>query len=409
MRRLLRGRLRASMVLAVAWKDLLDLRRDTRTLLGIIILPFIGLPGLAMLGGLLASEQTVSICYVVEDSGDGLWVAQKIVNETVRILRSWGLNVSVREGLGGPCDLVLVVPKGFSSEIERLDGQAVVVASGSLGGAGQQALQALQIAVRRVAEEVALRRVESLAGMAGVSVDAERMLHPVRVEVKYHTAGGAPASGEMVRVSESARVLAFSLFFVVNPVVVFMSDAIAGERERRTLEMLLVSPLTKGEILAGKVIAASVAGLVGAVADSAGILAYFGLAGLSISLTPGLVAVWLVSAVGLIMFTAFLSGVIASRSGSARASQNVSFLVTMAAMAVYFSALIVDLTRVSGIAKLVLALFPFAQPALAIEYYSVGLPRPAAAYLAALLASSILAGALLSRAFDYERVVASGG
>lgn len=409
MRRPSRGRLRASMVLAVAWKDLLDLRRDTRTLLGIIILPFIGLPGLALVGGLLASEQSVSVCYVVEDSGGGLWAAREIINETVSILRSWGLNVTVRSGLEGPCDLVLVIPRGFSSSIESLDGQAVVIASGSLGGAGQQALQALQIAVRRVAEEVALRRVESLAGMAGVSVDPESVIHPVRVKVEYHTAGGAPASREMVRVSEAARVLAFSLFFVVNPVVVFMSDSIAGERERRTLEMLLVSPLTKEEILAGKVIAAGIAGLVGAVADSAGILAYFGLAGLSLSLTPGLVAVWLVSAVGLIVFTAFLAGVIASRSGSARASQNVSFLVTMAAMAVYFSALIVDLTRVSGVARLILSLLPFAQPALAIEYYSVGLPRLSAVYLAALLASSIVAGALLSRVFDYEKVVASGG
>ena len=398
---------RARRSLLIAWKDLLDLKRDTRTLLGIIILPFIGLPGLALLAGVLASQQQVAVCVVLNDTSPlAREVASRVAERTVDILRGWGFQASLAWGRETGCDLVVLVPKGFSSNLSSLGSRAMLIASTGLGGAGQQALMALEQAVREVSEQVAAERVGRLAGMAGVTLSPEAVLHPIQVSVRYHTAGGAPATGGMVRASETARVLAFSLFFVVNPVVVFMSDAIAGERERRTLEMLLIGPVGRAELLAGKVLAASVAGLLGAAADSAGILAYFALSGLPVEVTMGLSLVWFASALGLIVFTAFTAGVISSRAGSMRASQNLSFLVTMLAMSIYFAALIVDFTRLPRGLLTVLSAIPFAQAALALEYYSVGLPRLAALYVGLLALSSGVAGLALSRLFDYERVVA---
>jgi ABC-2 type transport system permease protein len=184
-----------------------------------------------------------------------------------------------------------------------------------------------------------------------------------------------------------------------------MSDSIAGERERRTLEVLLISPLTKLDIILGKVIAAGAAGLIGALADSSGLLAYFALSGFRLGVTPALIVVWLLVSVGLILFTAFVSAIVASRSRSVRASQNVSFLITTLAMIVYFSALLVDYSRLPLFLRAILSLIPFTHGALALNYYAVGLLDYSIAYILLLYISSLLAAMVSSRAFDYERIL----
>ncbi|MCE4624657.1 MAG: ABC transporter permease subunit [Desulfurococcales archaeon] len=395
-------------ILVLAGKDLRDLLRDRRTIAAIIILPFLGLPAMALLTGLLAGEQQVVICVRLEDtSPEAERVVSKVLNLTVSTLRSWGFEpVVALNASGGGCDIQVIVPEGFGEAASSLGEVAVLSVSSSLTSAGQQALYALQQASSQVGSQLAAERVSKLAEEANVSVDPWAVLSPLRVKVQYHTATGQAAPESRVRVAEAARVLAFSLFFVVNPVVVFMSDAIAGERERRTLEMLLISPLTRGELLAGKVVAAGVAGLLGAVADSAGILAYFALAGLGLSLTLGLALVWLGSVLGLIGFTAFLTAVIAGRSRSVRASQNMSFLVTTLALLIYFAALVVDFSRLPQAVRAVMSLVPFTHAALALNYYAVGLPSMTLWYLAALFASTALTAVLAAKLIDYERLLA---
>ncbi len=396
----------ASSVLELARKDLKDLRRDIRTLAAIILLPFIGLPGLALVTGLLQSAQQVIICVNVEDSSQvALEVTGRILNGTVDILRGWGMEPTVVWGGGGSCDISITIPEGFSNNLTSLDRPATIVVSSGLTGAGMQALAALQESARHVSEDIARDRVGRLANMANVSVSPENVLNPLTVKVQYHTAAGAPASPEMAGVAETARVFAFSLFFVVNPVIIYMSDAVAGERERRTLEMLLISPISKGEFIAGKVLAAGVAGLIGALADSTGLLSFFLLSGFTLKVTMGLVAVWIASSVGLILFSAFLIALIASRSGSIRSAQNLSFLVTTLAMVIYFASLVVDFNRLPRSVETALALVPFTHGALALEYYSVGLLKEAVEFIGALYLSGMIMGILSVRFFDVEKAL----
>ena len=410
MRRPSPGRLgeRASRVWALAWRDLLDLSRDRRTIAAIVLLPLVGLPGLALLTGVLAQTQEVVLCVRVEDPSPlARGAAERLARDAASILRSWGLEPRVEWGPAPPggCDIVVVIPEGFSRGLESLNGTAVVLVSSGLTQAGQEALQALRSAARSLGEEVARERVERLAREAGIRVDPARVLRPVEVRVAYHTATGAAAPASMVGLAEAARVLAFSLFFVVNPVIVFASDAVAGERERRTLEALLVSPLTPGELVAAKTLAAGVAGLLGSAADSAGILVFFWMAGYGLRLDAGLALVWALGALGLVLLSSGLAILVASRSGSARSAQNANFLLTTLALLVYFAALSVDYTRLPRAARALLALVPFTHPALALQYYAVGLPREALEYLLLLYASGALSLLGAARLFDPEKAL----
>lgn len=397
-------------ILLVAAKDLRDFSRDYKSIAAIILLPFIGLPGLALLSGVLASQQTVSICYYVADSTPVAHeIAGWIVRNTTSILEGAGYSVGVRElgrGSAAGCDLILVFPEGFSSNLSRLDGTATILVSGSLTSTGQEALQAVYSSVRTVSKAIVVERVSRLSSLAGLRLDPEGLLEPIKVEQSYHNAKGATASTTQVAVAEAARVLAFSLYFVVNPAIVFMSDSLSGERERRTIEMLLVSPLDPYDLLAGKILASTVAGLIGAAADSLGILLFFKLSGLSLTLTSGLALLWLSVSLGLVLFSSSLAAIISERTGSVRSAQNLSFLASVAALIFYFAALFVDYTGLHGTAKILLASIPYSQAALALEYYSIGLTTPALAYTLAVYAFTGILVFIASRVFDPERLLA---
>ena len=75
---------------------------------------------------------------------------------------------------------------------------------------------------------------------------------------------------DLARFPEHGRVTAFMLLYTFAPFFLMLplmtvhalaSDAIAGERERRTLEALVYTPTTDAELLAGKLLGAYLPGL----------------------------------------------------------------------------------------------------------------------------------------------------
>ncbi len=391
----------------ILWKELLDLSRDWKTLASVVLLPMLGLPGLALLAGALASVQTVTVAVVVED-GDAWGFAGELASRIASEIESRGYraNVSlVGEAPGGGYDLLVVVPEGFYDNLTRLDGTAVLRVSASLGQAGEEALAALYSAVSSLSWSIVYERVSSLAGMAGVPLDPEGLLDPLRVVTGYHSVTGAPAGPGEAEAAFTARLLEFALFFVVNPAVIYMADSVVGEKERRTIEKLLVTPASRGSILAGKMAAAFILGFAASVVDAAGLLLFFWLSGLELRVTAGLAGFWAVSAGLVILVTAAIVAGISARSTSTRSAQNASFVVMAAAMAVYFSALLVDLSRLPRAAALVLQAIPFTHAALSVHYYAVGDPLRGALHVAALAAFLAVSLLFAWGSFRGERLV----
>jgi len=393
---------------AILWKEILDLSRDYRTIAAVVLLPLVSLPSMALLAGFLTASQESSVAVIVEDE-KAVELAERLRDLIRDKAARAGINVNVtiyEEHGSVIADVQLIIPRGFYDNISRLDGQAIVPISRLVGSpASDIAYRAVLEALYDLSQAIVNDRIERLAEMANASVNPNSLRNPILVAVGYHLAGGAPAGEAQAEVALTARILQFSLFFVAYPAIVFMSDAIVGERERRTIEKLLSSPVSRLGVLTGKMAAASLLGVFAAIADSLGLLLFFYLALGSLRLSSVVAATWTLASIATIVVTAALASIIASRSESVRSAQVMSFVVITVAMAIYFSALLVDLTKVPTWISVILYLLPFTHSALAVHWASLGLLSRAtlhllalAAFLAVLLYTSI-------KTFNSERLI----
>lgn len=392
----------------ILWKELLDLSRDRKTLAAVILLPLLGLPGLALIAGTLASTQTITIT-IIPGEANASWIVENLTRGLEHSIKQIGYKVNITVVEKGspppPSDLVIIIPEGFTDNVTRLDGTGKIYVSVSLGSGGDVALQGLRTVIQEFTWNITMRRVEALSQLANTTLNPARLLTPLTVVREYHEATGAPAPPSRAEAAFTARLLEFAFLFVVNPAVIYMADSIVGERERRTMEKLLITPISKTTLLLGKMTAAFILGFSASLVDALGILLFFAITGLQVTVTSGIALVWALSAALIILVTAAIVAVISSRSTSARGAQNASFIVLAAAMAVYFAALIVDLSRIPTRISILLQLIPFTHAALAVHTYAVGEPLGPIKHLAILavfLALSIYAAV---KSFKEERLV----
>ncbi len=393
----------------VFWKEMLELSRDTRTLAVVVLMPLLGLPSLALLTGLLYTQQQ-AVLGIYYDDPEARGVAEELARWSREAASAAGIGLAIRLGEGEPppgcCDAAVYLPRGFYDNLTSTGARAVVVASKLIASqAADAAYSAAMHALWRLSEETARQRVSVLASRAGVTVDPDVVIHPIAVRETLYKPTGAPATPGEAREAETARFLEFALVFVVNPAVIYVTDAIVGERERRTLEALLVTPLGVRDVIAGKLVASSLLGFLAAMADTAGVLAFFHLAGGPLAATPGLLALHAATSGLLVLMTASLIAPVAARSETLRSAQASGMAVLAAATAVYFAALFTDLNSLPLEPKVALLLFPFTHAALAIQAYAAGEAARALAHLTVMLGVTLAGAAASMRLVDKERLV----
>lgn len=401
------------MLRAVLWKELLELSRDRRTLAAVVLMPLLGLPGLAFLTGVLYHEQVARVGVYYEDPE--AWRLADWIAEAVRQkAASQGLRVEVSIVEGRPslgcCDVIVFLPRGFTENLSSLGDRAVVyIAKLIASQAAEAAYSAARSAIDDLSRSTSLERVSILAEKAGVSVEPDAILNPISVRELTYKPSGAPATGEEVLAAEAARMLEFALIFVVNPAVVYVTDAIVGERERRTLEALLVTPLGVRDVIAGKMVASSVIGFIAAMADSAGVIVFFYLIGGLPALPLGLLGLHALVSAFLVLMTSAVIAPLAARSPSIRSAQASGMSLLALATAIYFAALFTDLSRLPRLFEALLLAVPFTHAALAIQAYAVNSTVRVAAHLLVMAAVAV-AGALAAvKAVDPEKLVMMRG
>ncbi|MCI0664905.1 MAG: ABC transporter permease, partial [Acidobacteria bacterium] len=114
----------------------------------------------------------------------------------------------------------------------------------------------------------------------------ERILTPFTVE-KVNTAPPQKMSGMFIGAMIGYMLVTFMLMGAMYPAI----DMTAGEKERRTMEMLLSSPAGRGEIVWGKILVAITASFTTAVLTiiSLGISFFFGMKGIRSARQPQLI------------------------------------------------------------------------------------------------------------------------
>lgn len=402
---------RSSALRTVVWKELIDIGRDRRALALMILIPLVGLPLMALIASGLSSAQVVTVYFAVLDNKSYPivnWLSSQLRQDAMQ--QGLNLNITISSAPpSGVYDVEVIVPYGFYENLSKLDGVAVMIVRSMVGNyASQEVTSLISSIVSQLSGQIVVERVEELAKLANVSIVPSQLLNPIQLSSGYYLPSGAAATQQQVQLSFSVRLLEFSLFFVVNPAIVLVTDSFLGEKERKTLEVLLSSPIPKESLVLGKLTSAAVMGFVIALADSGGVIIYFlMLAGYGLRLTPTLLMLNLVDAAVLVFMTSALVTPIILRSPSVRAAQASSYAVMMVALGIYFSALFVNVQSLPAFLKVLLLAIPFTEASTALTSFVLGQAALAAVYIAIMLGFSAAFTIAAFKALDVEKLITS--
>jgi len=402
---------RSSALRTVIWKELIDIGRDRRALALMILIPLVGLPLMALIASGLSSAQVVTVYFAVLDNKSYPivnWLSSQLRQDALQ--QGLNLNITISSAPpSGVYDVEVIVPYGFYDNLSKLDGVAVMIVRSMVGNyASQEVTSLISSIVSQLSNQIVVERVEELAKLANVSIVPSQLLNPIQLSSGYYLPSGAAATQQQVQLSFSVRLLEFSLFFVVNPAIVLVTDSFLGEKERKTLEVLLSSPIPKESLVLGKLTSAAVMGFIIALADSGGVIIYFlMLAGYGLRLTPTLLMLNLVDAAVLVFMTSALVTPIILRSPSIRAAQASSYAVMMVALGIYFSALFVNVQSLPTFLKVLLLAIPFTEASTALTSFVLGQAALTTVYIAIMLGFSAAFTIAAFKALDVEKLITS--
>ncbi len=407
----------------MVWKELLDLGRDRRTLFSVVLLPLLLLPLLGAFTVYFTKQQPVGIALVDEESTS---VSKSFISKLEAWIKAYSAaykqlctikHVSTRdEALRDPSiDYVVIVPRGFSSNITSVDRVAILITEKRIDTARSQMAETIVVSsIKGLQRDYAMLRIKELSRKAGVKLNPDAVLEPVRIEKQTYATGGRPAPPSEEYMFYTIRMLSFALLFVVTPSVTYVTDSIMGEKERKTLEALLATPVSYETLLAGKLVASSVIGIIAGVADVGGVITYFYILerwgeGMTLLFTKELILLHSLDVALTVFATSALVTPLVVRSGSVRAANIISSGVVGAATIVFFGALFTDIPRLPVPVYYPMLALPYTHSVLILYYYAQHFYTKVMIHLLALIACSGVLYAISFKTFNTEKILTSNG
>ncbi|GHF99679.1 ABC transporter [Deinococcus piscis] len=267
--------MRPEFVWRVAARDLLSTLRDTRTLLGTVLIPLILIPALMLgmplllgqfIGGQAQEKQKVGVIGTLPPA---------LQAELERGSSSQGMTLSGVELVPLEVDTPEAARQAVQAEevdaVIRVtsplpqqegDAPAAVQVFAKLNSLAAQtgALGKVEAAIENYNQALAARRLEA----AGLSEDD---LSPVTLDPQDAATAQEASSGQL-----AFLIPLLMLNFILSGAMATALDSTAGEKERGTLESLLVSPVRRAEVVAGKLLATALSALVAALFSVLGFL-----------------------------------------------------------------------------------------------------------------------------------------
>lgn len=252
-----RSRFKARNVATIWRKELLDLVRDRRTLMSMIVVPILMVPVLMVGAGAIVASSMQEL----ED-------------------RAYTVGVIGADRAPRMLDSLATVPRTELLELESVDEAKRLVSEGALQGAVVLPDQASLEAGENASVQVILRREKETSTIAMERVEEKLSALQHRITVERLNRLGAtesiltPFAIEEVNLTTEDRMLAKQLASFLPYILILMTltgamypaiDLTAGEKERSTLETLLASSAGRLEIVLGKYLTVMTTGIVSAI------------------------------------------------------------------------------------------------------------------------------------------------
>ncbi len=236
--------------LVIAWKELLQLRRDRMTLAMMIVLPIVQL----LLFGYAINTDVRHIPTLIFDQDHS--AASRELAQSLRVTGFYDLLGDVRSYVeiedalrSGRARAALVIPAKYSSNLRAgRASQLQLVVDGSDPQTVGSAINTASGLVAARASELMLAKLTRLGAAQGAAVQ------PIQLE---------PSTWYNPELRTAVYVVPGLIGVILTMTMVMLTAmAIARERERGTLEQLIVSPVRRVELVLGKILPYTVIGYV---------------------------------------------------------------------------------------------------------------------------------------------------
>ena len=237
-------------MLVVLWKELKDSSRDRRALFAIVLGMLVGPAVIAFVVDRVADRERKA-----ENVRIAVVGAERAPAFVDWLRAQWGVEIAMappdpeRAVRDGKEDVVLVVSEEFADRFQSSRAAAVqVVVDSSRDSARPRVARVRELLQRYSSEIGALRLIAH-----GVSPQVAATLRVDEVDVSTPQQRAAPVLNLLGL---------FMLLSALSGGMQLATDSTAGERERGSLEPLLVNPVPRGALVAGKWLAATVASFI---------------------------------------------------------------------------------------------------------------------------------------------------
>ena len=255
-----------SKTLAVYLKEITDALRDGRSVFAIFVFPFILYPAMIGFTSWIQSKNaeeakgmTLRIGMVGEAQIPGLADSLRAVPgvETV------SLSERPKSLEGSKLDAVLDVPQGIAAHVAAGDSAKVQLVYKESDNRSSQAADRLEPLLDQV------RRTLTVAWARSLGANAQA---PPAFTVEKQDISSKSEMGRFF----AALLIPYLLVFLIAAGSMHMAvDATTGEKERSTLETLLATAATRGELVMGKTMAVLTASIAGALMGITGLFLTF--------------------------------------------------------------------------------------------------------------------------------------
>lgn len=412
-----------SKFMTILVKEMKDLLRDPKILVGMIVVPLVMFPALGLMfrAGIESAERKTEMGVIDLDKGafseEFITALEHDPGVVLVEMHSEDIGEAIKEAELQEVKIVMVIPKGFTDQIQKTKGAEIEVYALVKGLGMSEIISTAR--VDEVIQRINRQLSETMIQEQMPDVDPAYVLDPI------HTKGFTVVKGKMVEVPPALIANLINSQSFIVPVILMMmimfvaqmaATSMATEKENKTLETLLTLPVSRISILAGKMGGTAVVSLIAAVAYLIGFSVYmssfqFGPAvpislediGLSVTVLGFfLLAVSIFMAV---LAALSLAMILAVFTQDVRSAQS---LVSFTIMPLVFPAMILifaDLNTLPTAFKYVLLALPFSHPTIAARAVLLGdygIVFGGIAYLAVFTLTVLY---IAARMFSTERVV----
>jgi sodium transport system permease protein len=261
-------------------KEIKNALRDRRTLISVVLVPLVVFPLVGIVPMALIGRQEKKVM----EQPSKIAITGAVFTELTDFLKSTGRFVFVDENSpeqalkSGKLDCILKVVKNLSADSTA----EVVLCFDVTRSPSRGAADKVRLAVDGFTKKVVASRLEKLG------VDP-KMLTPVKLQDE-NVAGEQRMAGFFL----GGIIAMMAVIGLISGGMVMAIDATAGEKERKTLEILLASPASRTGIILGKYFGVVLMGMVSVILMTIGFGFSFSLglrflpgAGMSLTVNPG--------------------------------------------------------------------------------------------------------------------------